>query len=353
MPLQGLPYLSFTSTLRLVYARRQLSCITTLFLFSYATLTYSIHIIERDCNPDFVSMGDSAWFMITTMTTVGYGDIHPIDGLGRLIASFACVWGVVLLALICLYVTDGLSLSEHEGSLLRRLLDRDLERGEAEAAASLIQQVWRVRGATLRGSLAPIAQAAPPAMPPPRLQPMPRTALEGTRRPREESWAGAVVQEATSSTAAAPSGPSAVETPSRSKLWRSRSAEAVAVAAAQTTRHRRLTLLHTVQRQREQRRLLKLEASMADLLGRRMEAVEKRVTIELRSSSAAVAAATEALRHVQATQTAQHELLMKLSSRLEHLGALYTHAQPESLALGRDSQQVDASRHRDGKQVDR
>ncbi len=79
--------------------------------------------------------------MIATMTTVGFGDITPRDPLGRVVASFACVWGIVLLALICLVVTNALALNDHETVLQRRLLDRQLERVESKAAATLIQQV--------------------------------------------------------------------------------------------------------------------------------------------------------------------------------------------------------------------
>ena len=33
------------------------------------------------------------WFMLTTMTTVGYGDFIPKSGPGRIVAGAACVVG--------------------------------------------------------------------------------------------------------------------------------------------------------------------------------------------------------------------------------------------------------------------
>ena len=91
--------------------------------------------------------------MIGTMTTVGYGDYTPNDPIGRVVSSFACVCGIVLLALTSMVVTDSLSLSNFETTLLRRVLDNELEKVEMEAAALLVQQVWRVRGALTRRAL--------------------------------------------------------------------------------------------------------------------------------------------------------------------------------------------------------
>jgi len=36
---------------------------------------------------------------VATLTTVGYGDIYPVTGLGKLIASTIAIMGIVLFAL--------------------------------------------------------------------------------------------------------------------------------------------------------------------------------------------------------------------------------------------------------------
>ena len=40
------------------------------------------------------------------MTTVGYGDIFPMTNPGRLIAFFICIWGVSLVSMMVVALTN-------------------------------------------------------------------------------------------------------------------------------------------------------------------------------------------------------------------------------------------------------
>ena len=53
-------------------------------------------------NPDakFRTLGDALWWASTTVTTVGYGDLHPVTGPGRLVAVALMVGGITLLGLV-------------------------------------------------------------------------------------------------------------------------------------------------------------------------------------------------------------------------------------------------------------
>lgn len=46
---------------------------------------------------NITTFGDAAWWAVTTMTTVGYGDRHPTTGTGRLAAAGLMVVGIPLL----------------------------------------------------------------------------------------------------------------------------------------------------------------------------------------------------------------------------------------------------------------
>lgn len=50
--------------------------------------------VESPVNPQVTNLDDSTYFMIVTMSTVGYGNIVPYTGIGRLISVIAIIVGV-------------------------------------------------------------------------------------------------------------------------------------------------------------------------------------------------------------------------------------------------------------------
>ena len=55
---------------------------------------------EHPTNPQFASFGDSLWWSIVTLTTVGYGDIVPVTSQGRLVGVMIMVAGVGVLGVL-------------------------------------------------------------------------------------------------------------------------------------------------------------------------------------------------------------------------------------------------------------
>jgi voltage-gated potassium channel len=87
--------------LKTVYHQRfallgsQIMVFSVLLIFS--TL---IHFIEKDVYPEaFGSIISSMWFGITTLTTVGYGDITPVTSAGKILAAFTMFLGIGMFAL--------------------------------------------------------------------------------------------------------------------------------------------------------------------------------------------------------------------------------------------------------------
>jgi len=58
--------------------------------------TFVVHLLERDVNPHMKSYFDSLWWGISTITTVGFGDIVPITTAGRIIGMALMYTGTVL-----------------------------------------------------------------------------------------------------------------------------------------------------------------------------------------------------------------------------------------------------------------
>ena len=59
----------------------------------------TIYLVEGRVNPQIASFGDGLWWALVTVTTVGFGDIVPVTGLGRIIGATQMVAGMFTLAL--------------------------------------------------------------------------------------------------------------------------------------------------------------------------------------------------------------------------------------------------------------
>lgn len=68
-----------------------------ILLILSSTLMY---YVENEAQPDkFENIGQSLWWSVATLTTVGYGDIYPITGLGKILSSIIAIIGIGFVAL--------------------------------------------------------------------------------------------------------------------------------------------------------------------------------------------------------------------------------------------------------------
>lgn len=85
-----------------VFKKTKSDILVTVFIVSFllimaATLMYNI---ENEAQPDaFSDIGEALWWSVATLTTVGYGDIYPITGLGKLLSGVIALLGIGIVAL--------------------------------------------------------------------------------------------------------------------------------------------------------------------------------------------------------------------------------------------------------------
>jgi voltage-gated potassium channel len=67
-----------------------------------------MYIIENAAQPDkFQSIPDAMWWAVSTLTTVGYGDVYPITPMGKMLGSFIAILGIGLFALPAGIISSG------------------------------------------------------------------------------------------------------------------------------------------------------------------------------------------------------------------------------------------------------
>ena len=78
------------------------SFLAAMFLLTVAMLVAStgIYMFEKDAQPDkFGSIPEAMWWAIATLTTIGYGDVTPITGMGKFFGAMIAIIGIGVVAL--------------------------------------------------------------------------------------------------------------------------------------------------------------------------------------------------------------------------------------------------------------
>ena len=107
----------------------------------------AMHFVEGKAQPEaFGTIPDAMWWAISTLTTVGYGDVVPITALGRVIGGVVMIFGLGMFALPIGIIATGFSQEIHRrefvvnwGLVARVPLFSDLNASEIAEVMSLLQ----------------------------------------------------------------------------------------------------------------------------------------------------------------------------------------------------------------------
>ena len=96
---------------------------------------FVVTIIDKEDFPDF---GTAVWWAIVTLATVGYGDVVPHTGWGRVVGSVVIIFGVTFIAFLTAVVTSLFVEAEQEEHRQRA---EDSQRAAHDETRRLLQDV--------------------------------------------------------------------------------------------------------------------------------------------------------------------------------------------------------------------
>ena len=109
-------------------------------------LAVTAAVLERLIDPAFDTLPEALWFAVTTVSTVGYGDVVPESGAGRIVAATLMLTGLALIPMITSVVVSILA-----SQRTREAREEELQSPDADprAARQARKQVPGVSGLPL------------------------------------------------------------------------------------------------------------------------------------------------------------------------------------------------------------
>ena len=132
--------------LNLFFSFRALFINRTALMLGYCSiilctmLAYMLKILSQPISDmynskEFHNFGNCLWYVIITMTTVGYGDIYPVTTLGRIVGCLIATLGNVVVALIVSFFQEKTNLKGDEKSALEFIQRVNEKEGVMKASA--------------------------------------------------------------------------------------------------------------------------------------------------------------------------------------------------------------------------
>lgn len=103
-------YMDSMGVLSRVLRREKEQLLITVFMTFLLMLIASsmMYYLENKAQPEaFPNIIASFWWAIATLTTVGYGDVYPVTGLGRILSGIIALLGIGLVALPTGIISSG------------------------------------------------------------------------------------------------------------------------------------------------------------------------------------------------------------------------------------------------------
>ena len=119
--------------------------IFTILIFGYALRNCEISFIKdvpEKYFQDWTQVTNGFWFMTTNILLVGYGDYYPTTFLGRIIAFFTCIWGIILEGFLIKAIINLIKMDKKEEIAYNEVEQYLEECNYKKIAMKLIYQVY-------------------------------------------------------------------------------------------------------------------------------------------------------------------------------------------------------------------
>ena len=117
----------------------------SIFLFAYAIRVCERPLTEILGDQNYGHLTGALWNTVVTMTTVGYGDMFPRTLPGRVLIFFLCVWGIFMVSLMVVTLTNMVSLGRLESKGMNLYLRLEAKDNLQYTAARIIQNLFMLR----------------------------------------------------------------------------------------------------------------------------------------------------------------------------------------------------------------
>lgn len=157
---------------KITFLQNTVLCVVGIFFITLGFLSYIVWLVEREtwvngdtgeyweaqengglAPPDnenwsmsqFRLMGDCAWFMIVTMTTLGYGDMVPYSYYGKVFAAIAVLIGIIQTSLLVGVTTTKMNPSAFEKQVVLWMERETVKKDQSQSAVRVIEAAWKVK----------------------------------------------------------------------------------------------------------------------------------------------------------------------------------------------------------------